>query len=135
VVKCFEGFNAYLIIVDEASRYVWVNIRQSKIPPVDLIVGFLSIHGNASGIVIRTDLSGELARSTELQTTVFKETKYIIEPTCMDSPLQNAGAEQCNQTLAITTRSLLYGSGLLACYWSAALLHAAYIHNYKNDSI
>jgi hypothetical protein len=82
----------------------------------DLIVDFLSIHGNISGGVIRTDLGGKLARSTALQTTVFKETKYIIEPTGVDSPLQNSGAEQRNQTLAITTRSLLFGSGLPARY-------------------
>jgi hypothetical protein len=108
--------------VDEASRFVSVFLCQSKIPPVDLIMDFFSIHGNTSDGVIRTDLSSELVRSTALQTTVFKETKYIIEPKGADSPLQNAGVEQWNQTLAITTRSLLYGSGLPACYWSAALL-------------
>jgi hypothetical protein len=66
VVECFEGCNAYLIIVDEASCYVWVFLHQSKIPPVDLIMDFLSIHGNTSGGVIHTDLGGELARSTAL---------------------------------------------------------------------
>ncbi len=102
---------------------------------MDLIVDFLSIHGNTSGGVIRTDLGSEMAMSTALQTTVFKETKYIIEPTGADSLSQNAGAEQWNQTLAITTRLLLYGSGLPACYWSAVLLHAAYIHNRRVHSI
>jgi hypothetical protein len=47
--------------------------------------------------------------------TVLKETKYIIEPTGADSPSQNAGVEQWNQTLAITTWSLPDGSGLPAC--------------------
>jgi hypothetical protein len=92
----------------------------------DLIVDFLSIHGNISGGVIRTDLGGKLARSTALQTTVLKETKYIIEPTGVDCPSQNAGAEQWNLTLAITNRSLLYGSGLPTCYWSTSLLHASF---------
>jgi hypothetical protein len=67
VVECFEGFNAYLIIVDEASHcYVWVFLHQSKIPPVDRIVDFVSIHGNTSVSMIRTDLGGELARSTAI---------------------------------------------------------------------
>jgi hypothetical protein len=101
---------------------------------VDLIVDFLSIHGNTSGGVIRTDLGGELAMSTAPQTTVFKETKYIIKPTGADSLLQNAGAEQLNQTLIITTQSLIYGSGLPACYWSADLLPAAYFHNCRVHS-
>ncbi len=108
--------------MDEASHYVWVFLCQSKIPPVDVIEDFLSIHGNTSDGVICTDLGSELARSTTLQTTVLKETKYIIEPTGVDCPSQNTVAEQWNQTLAITTRSLLYGSGLPAHYWSAALL-------------
>ncbi len=54
---------------------------------------------------------------------------HIVKPTGADSPSQNGGAEKWNHTLAVTTRSLLYGSGLLAGYWSAALLHAAYLHN------
>jgi hypothetical protein len=135
VVEYFEGFNAYVILVDEASRYVWAFLHQSKIPPVDLIMVFLSIYGNTSSGVLRTDLGSKLARSTTLQTTVLKETKYIIEPTGADCPSQNTGAEQWNQTLAITTQSLLYGSGLPARYWYAALLHAAYTHNCHVHSI
>jgi hypothetical protein len=55
VVECFEGYSAYLIIVDKASRYVWVLLRKSKEPPTNLVLAFLAIHGSPDGGVIRTD--------------------------------------------------------------------------------
>jgi hypothetical protein len=79
--------------------------------------------------VIRTNQGGKLARSTIFRTKVFEATQYIVEPTCADSTSQKGRAEKWNHTLAVTTRALLYGTGLPAKYWSAALLHAAYVHN------
>ena len=52
----------------------------------------------------------------------------MIEPTGADSPSQN-GAVIYNGKLAVRTRSLLFGSGLPAKYWSSALLHLVYLHN------
>jgi hypothetical protein len=59
VIECFEGFSAYLIVVDEASCYVWVFLQKSKDPPVDLICDFLALHRSTQGGVIHTDLGGE----------------------------------------------------------------------------
>ncbi len=53
----------------------------------------------------------------------------MVEPTGADSPSQNGGAEKWNDTLAVTVRALLYGAALPAKYWSAALIHATYLHN------
>jgi hypothetical protein len=46
-----------------------------------------------------------------------------------DSPLQSGAVEIYNDKFGIRTRSLLYGAGLPAKYWSAALVHAVYLHN------
>jgi hypothetical protein len=100
-----------------------------KEPPIDLVQAFLAIHGSLDSGVIRTDQGGELACSTTFRTKVFEATQYVVEPTGADSALQNGGAEKWNHILAVTTRALLYGAGLPAKYWSAALLHAAYVHN------
>jgi hypothetical protein len=54
---------------------------------------------------------------------------HVVEPTGADSPDQNKGAEKWNDTFGVTVRVLLYGSGLPAMFWSAALLHAVYLHN------
>jgi hypothetical protein len=129
VVKCFKGFTAYLIIIDEASQYVWVFLRKLKKPPTNLVLYFLALHGLPSGGVIWTDLGCELAWSESFHPSLLQKAWYIVEPMGADNPLQNGGAEKWNHTLAVTTWSLLYGSGLPAWYWSAALLHVAYLHN------
>jgi hypothetical protein len=129
VVESYDGFVAYLIIVDEASKYIWVFLRKSKEPPTDLVSHFLHMYGRKSGGVIRCDQGGELARSHDFRSRMLENHLYVVEPTGADSPSQNGGTEKWNDTLAVTTRALLYGASLPAKYWSAALTHAAYLHN------
>jgi hypothetical protein len=135
VVECFEWYLAYLIIVDKCSRYMWVFLRKSKEPPVNLVKAFLAIHGSQVGGAIRTNQGGELAQSTSFRTNVYKATKYAIEPTGADSTSQNEGAEKWNHTLTVTTLALLYGAGLPARYWSVAFLHSVYMHNRQVHAI
>ncbi len=52
-----------------------------------------------------------------------------MEPTGADSPSQNGAVKVYNDKLAIRTRTLSYGAGLLAKFWLAALLHSVYLHN------
>jgi hypothetical protein len=129
VVQSYDGFSAYLLVVDEASRYVWVFLTTSKTPPIDIIDTFLSRFGHESGGSIRTDQGGELARSFTLSDMVLRSHKYVIEPTGADSPSQNGAVEIYNNKLAIRACTLLYGSGLPAKYWSSALVHSVYLHN------
>ena len=84
--------------------------------------------GIASGVV-QTNQGSELARSAAFRNMMLREFGYVVEPTGADSPSQNGGAEIYNNTLAVKVRTLLYGSGLSAKFWSAALLHAVYLHN------
>jgi hypothetical protein len=60
---------------------------------------------------------------------MLTEFGYVVKPTGADSPSQNGGTEIYNNTLAVKVRTLLNGSGLPAKCWSAALLHAIYLHN------
>jgi hypothetical protein len=59
---------------------------------------------------------------------------YKIEPTGANSPSQNGQAEKWNNVFAVTTHALLYGAALEPKYWSAALLHASYLHNWRVHS-
>lgn len=129
VVTSFDGFNTYLLIVDEASRYVWVLLGKSKNPPIDEMCAFLSEFGLKDGGMLRCDRGGELARSEEFITRMQKDFKYKVESTGADSPSRNRGAERWNRSLVTTVRTLLFGAGLEAKYWSASILHAAYLHN------
>ncbi len=80
--------------------------------------------GIGNGVVC-TDQGGELAHSNSFQDMLLQEFGYLVEPADADSPSQNGGAEIYNNTLAVKVRTLLYGSGLSAKFWLAALLHAA----------
>ncbi len=82
---------------------------------------FRSIFGICEG--------GKLACSAAFRYMMLQEFGYVLEPTGADSPSQNGGAEIYNNTLRVKVRTLLYGSGLLAKFWSAAHLHAVYLHN------
>jgi len=134
IVESFDGFNCYLIIVDEASRFVWVFLSASKEPPLETIDLFLTLNGHKDGGYIRTDQGGELAKCKAFKDDMLKNHNYVVEPTGADSPSQNGGAEKWNDTLAVTTRALLYSSGLHAKFWSAALVHAVYLHNRRVHS-
>ena len=128
-VLSYDGYSSYLLVVDEASRYIWVFLTNTKEPPLDLIDTFLTRYRHAHGGSIRTDQGGELARSFKLSDLVLRTHNYVLEPTGADSPSQNGAIEVYNNKLAIRARTLLYGSGLPAKYWSAALQHSVYLHN------
>ena len=89
----------------------------------------LKVFGRESGGILRCNQGGELAKCNEFATEMQKRHGYKVEPTGADSPSQNGGVERWNQTWAITVRTLLYGAALDAKYWSAALIHAVYLHN------
>ena len=128
VVTSFDGYNhSYLIIVNEYTKYAWVYLCVSKEPPLQLIHLHLDQFGAASGF-IRTDQGGELASCSDFITQMVIR-HFIVEPTGADSPEQNRQVEKYNGTFGVTTRVLLYGSGLPAMFWSSSLVHTCYVHN------
>jgi hypothetical protein len=60
VVHSLDGFNSYLLIVDELSRYCWVFLCSSKEPPIDEVSTFLDIFGQDNGGIIQCNQGGEL---------------------------------------------------------------------------
>ena len=99
VVESFDGFNSYLLVVDEVSKYSWIFLTKSKEPPIDLTQFFMKEFANSDGGKIRVDHGGELARSTAWRTLMLKEFQYKIEPTGADSPSQNGQVERYNETV------------------------------------
>jgi hypothetical protein len=130
VVSSYDGYTSYLLIIDEASRMAWVFLTKSKDPPLDIVRAFLTLHGHSDGGCVRTDQGGELASSGAFQDLLLREFRYTLEPTGADSLSQNGAVEIYNDKFGIRTRTLLYGAGLPAEYWSAALVHSVYLHNH-----
>jgi hypothetical protein len=129
VVFSYDVFSSYLLIVDEASRYIWVFLTKSKEPLLDIVSAFLRQHGHPAGSCIRTDQGGELARSMKFSHTVLNNFNYTVERIGNNSPSQNGAVKIYNDKFGICTRALLYGSGLPAKFWSVALLHSVFLHN------
>ncbi len=129
VIQLWDRYSSCLLIVDEASCYIWVFLTNSKDPPLDIIDQFLWKFGHKDVGSIQTDQGSELAGLLALANMVLQNHSYLFEPTGTDSPSQNGAAENYNDKLAIWTRTLLYGARLTTKYWSSALLHAVYLHN------
>lgn len=130
MVTSLDGYNSYLLIIDRATRYMWVFQSKYKTPKIDTIKGFLQTHG-AQGHqqkYVRTDEGGELWGSFQFQ-DLMKQMGYILQPTASDASFQNGMAERPNRTLGDMMRSLLYGANLGPQYWSWALLHSVYLKN------
>lgn len=134
IVESYDGYNSYLLIVDEISKYCWIFLTKSKEPPIELTKLFLRQYGHKNGGKIRCDQGGELARSEEWRSLVLRDFQYCVEPTGADSPSQNGQVENYNKTLGTIVRTLLYGSQLPAKYWSAAATHAVYLMNRRYHS-
>jgi hypothetical protein len=106
VVPSLDGFNSYLLIVDELSSYCWVFLCSSKEPPINEISAFLNIFGQDNGGIIRCDQGGELAKSNAFVSTMLKNFNYIVEPMGAESPSQNGGVECFNVASSMARHSL-----------------------------
>jgi hypothetical protein len=100
VVESFDGYNSYLLIVDEVSKHSWIFLTKSKEPPVELTQIFMRSFANEDGGFIRCDQGGKIARSSDWRTAMLKEFQYVVEPTGTDSPSQNGQVEWYNDTVA-----------------------------------
>jgi hypothetical protein len=129
IVFSYDGYSLYLIVINIASRYVWIFLTASKEPPIAIVWEFLTQHGHDNGRCMQTDQGGKLARNHSFQDMVLREFHYTLEPTGADSPSQNGAVEIYNDKLAVRTHTLLCGLGLPTKFWSAALVHSAYLHN------
>ena len=130
IITSKDGYNCYLIIVDEFSRYTWIMLARDKTPPIQFVKDFLDKHGdkNYPTRAVRSDQGGELWKCNAFKEAVI-ESKFLLEPTGADDAAQNGVAENPNKTLGRMTRALLYNAKRSHEYWSYAIQHAVYIKN------
>ena len=124
-----DNKRAYLIVVDRSSRYTWVYLTASKLPPIEetrlLLNKFKSTNPHRT---VRVDQGGELGKSAKFQAMIGK-CGFQLEQTGSDSSAQNGIAESPNRVYGQMMRCLLYNAELGSEYWSWALQHAVYIKN------
>jgi dUTP pyrophosphatase len=133
LVTSMDGFRSYCLIIDRASRYIWIVLTKRKTPPVDTVRNLLQkLRTKVTNpyCTLTTDLGGELAGSHDFQNMLNEPSvNYAIKTTGAHSSAQNGLAEKPNQDLARMMRSMLYGAGLGSEYWSYALRHAVFLKN------
>ncbi len=61
VILSYDGFTSYLIIVDAATRFIWIFLTKPKEPPLDIVKAFMCGFALSDGGFVRTDQGGELA--------------------------------------------------------------------------
>ena len=61
--KSHDGYTAYLLIIDAATRYIFCFLLKSKHPPIQIIDQFLAKYGRAKQALITTNPDGLLDKS------------------------------------------------------------------------
>ena len=129
-ITSIDGKNSYCLIVDRATRYIWVYIGDSKEPPVEAVRMILAKFGakNAPHRTFRTDRDKGLNLSNAFKAMIV-EADFTVELTGPDSSDQNAVAERPHRDLGQMMRCMLHSSNLGPQYWSYALQQAVFIKN------
>jgi deoxyuridine 5'-triphosphate nucleotidohydrolase len=133
LVTSKDGFRSYCLVIDRASRYIWIILTASKTPPIDELRNLLmQLQSKVTNTfrTITTDLGRELGTSKSFQKMLNeKDIQYVLKTTGAHSSAQNGLAEKPNHDLARMMRTMLHGAGLGSEYWSYALRHAVYLKN------
>ena len=125
-----DGERFYLIIVDEATSYTWVEAIASKDRAADMLHYIVKTETARTGQrvrYIRSDGGGEFI-SNEL---IDKWTKLGIEheTTVRYSPESNGVAERANRAIMEKARSMLSDAQAPSEFWGHAVAHAAMLRN------
>jgi deoxyuridine 5'-triphosphate nucleotidohydrolase len=124
-----DGKKAYLAIIDRSTRYTWIFLTDSKVPPIDAARSVLKkFKSKNPHRTVRVDQGGELGKSGEFKAMISEE-EYSLELTGSDASAQNGMVENPNKIFGQMMRCMLFSADLGSEYWSWALLHAIYIKN------
>jgi transposase InsO family protein len=124
-----HGNKYYLLLVDDASRFVTVEFLKSKHQAAQKIKDHMThlMSRGMSPCAIRMDRGTEFVNE-ELRTWCHsKGVRYQM--TAPYSPAQNGVAERMNRTLEELSRAMLIESKLPEFLWEPAVAHAAYVRN------
>ena len=127
-----QGYQYFLTIVDDASRFVWTFLMKHKSDVKDILVQFLTtVNTEFSKKIkmIRTDNAPEFSLPS-----LFTQFGTNLQHSCVETPQQNARVERTHQHLLNVARSLLFQSHLPIHFWEDCILTAAYLINRTSSS-
>ncbi|KAJ9558101.1 hypothetical protein OSB04_012715 [Centaurea solstitialis] len=129
-VQSINGRKYVLVIVDDFSRYTWVNFLRSKDGASDIIISFIrnvQVRLQLPVQVIRTD-NGTEFKNRKLDS--FLDSVGITHTfSAARTPQQNGVVERKNRTLVEATRTMLTFSKLPLHFWAEAVASACFTQN------
>ncbi|GJW60347.1 zinc finger, CCHC-type containing protein [Tanacetum coccineum] len=124
------GKKYIFLLVDDYSRYMWVNFLTTKDQAFDTFKEYKKLIENELRTtlkMLRTDRGGEFT-SNEF-TQYCKENGIARQLTAPYSPQQNGVVERRNRTIMSTTRCMMKATNMPQIFWAKAVRHAIYILN------
>ncbi|KAJ9541114.1 hypothetical protein OSB04_027620 [Centaurea solstitialis] len=129
-VQSINGRKYVLVIVDDFSRYTWVNFLRSKDGASDIIISFIrnvQVRLQLPVQVIRTD-NGTEFKNRKLDS--FLDSVGITHTfSAARTPQQNGVVERKNRTLVEAARTMLTFSKLSLHFWAEAVASACFTQN------
>jgi transposase InsO family protein len=126
-VTSISGHQYYLLLVDDATRYVTVYFLKGKHEAAQYVKDYFT-HLHVRGVTthaIHVDRGTEFVNK-DLQSWCHAK-GMDIEMTAPYSPSQNGVAERMNRTLVELARAMIVGTHLPEYLWEYAVAHAAYV--------
>ncbi|KAJ9548566.1 hypothetical protein OSB04_021109 [Centaurea solstitialis] len=119
-----------LVLVDEFSRYTWLEFLRAKSDASDLIIAFIKRIQVLLGRQVkklRSD-NGTEFRNAKLQ-SFLEEVGISHNFSVVRTPQQNGVVERKNRTLVEAARSMIAHSGVPLSLWAEAVSTACYTQN------
>lgn len=128
-----SGFSRTLIVVDDASRWIFVSLlRHASMRPVCLAIRAVlrlvsTTHSVLRTKIIRCDNGTEFRN--QLVDALLVEAGIHREFTCVGTSHQNGVAESAIGTIFAIARTMLVDAKLSPKFWGEAVLAATHVHN------
>ncbi|KAM0916826.1 hypothetical protein ACQ4PT_009866 [Festuca glaucescens] len=124
------GHRYILVMINDRSRYMWVELLGSKDKAAQAIIKVQAAAEVECGHklhVLRTDRGGEFTSATFYQHCAKAGVQRHL--TAPNTPQQNGVVERRNQTLLRMARSMMKAKQVPSMFWGEAVLTAAFILN------
>ncbi|GJX71877.1 putative ribonuclease H-like domain-containing protein, partial [Tanacetum coccineum] len=129
-VHSINGKKYILVIVDDYSRFTWVNFLRSKDETPEFVINFLKqiqVGLNKAVRYIRTDNGTEFVN--QVMSKYYEGVGIFHQKSVLRTPQQNGVVERRNRTLVEAARTMLIFSKAPMFLWAEAVATACYTQN------
>nr|GEY81550.1 hypothetical protein [Tanacetum cinerariifolium] len=129
-ITSINGKRYVLVIIDDYSRYTWVNFLRSKDEAPEVIINFLkriTVLLQSPVIIIRMDNGTEF--KNQVLKVYFDSVGISHQMSSVRTPQQNRVVERQNRTLVEAARTMLIFSRASLLLWAEAIATACFTQN------